>query len=73
MFSLGIDAGGDTPLAGVGWVGMNWVGPTAILSPDGRLVVFIARGPAGGRWQLYTRRLDELKAAPKSPTTLPKN
>ena len=63
MLSLGIDAGGDTPLAGVGWVGMNWVGPTAILSPDGRVVVFIARGPAGGRWQLYTRRLDELKAA----------
>jgi Tol biopolymer transport system component len=60
--SLGIDAGGDTPLAGVGWAGLNWVGPTAVLSPDGRTIAFIARRPAGGRWQLYVRRLDELKA-----------
>ena len=26
-------------------------------------MVFIARGSAGGRWQLYLRRLDELNAS----------
>ena len=62
LLTLGIDAGGDTPIAGVGWIGLNWVGPTAVLSPDGQMLVFIARGPSGGRWQLYLRRLDELKA-----------
>jgi serine/threonine-protein kinase len=62
LLTLGIDAGGDTTIAGVGWVGLNWVGPTAILSPDGQVLVFIARGASGGRWQLYARRLDELKA-----------
>jgi Tol biopolymer transport system component len=66
--TLGIDAGGDTLLAGVGWVGFNWVGPTAVISPDGRRVVFIARGPSGGRWQLYVRRLDDLKATPLAGT-----
>jgi Tol biopolymer transport system component len=64
ILRLGIDAGAETPLAGVGWVGLNWVGPTVVLSPDGTLLVFIARGPSGGRWQLYTRRLDELRARP---------
>jgi serine/threonine-protein kinase len=62
LLTLGIDAGGDTATAGVGWIGLNWVGPTAILSPDGQVLVFIARGPSGGRWQLYARRLNELKA-----------
>ena len=66
--TVGIDAGGDTPLAGVGWIGLRWVGPTAVLSPDGRLLAFIARGPSGGRWQLYTRRLDELQAKPLAGT-----
>jgi serine/threonine-protein kinase len=64
LLTVGIDAGGDTPLAGVGWIGLHWVGPTAVLSPDGAMLAFIARGPSGGRWQLYSRRLDELKAAP---------
>jgi Tol biopolymer transport system component len=68
MLTLGVDAGGDTPLAGVGWIGLNWVGPTAVLSPDGRLLVFIARGQNGGRWQLYSRALDELKATPIAGT-----
>ena len=68
LLTLGIDAGGDTPIAGVGWVGLNWVGPTAVLSPDGKVLVFIARGPSGGRWQLYARRLDELKARPLAGT-----
>ena len=68
LLTLGIDAGGDTPIAGVGWVGLNWVGPTTVLSPDGKVLVFIARGPSGGRWQLYARRLDELKARPLAGT-----
>jgi len=62
LLSLGIDGGGDTTLAGAGWAGLNWVGPTVVLSPDGRAMVFIARGSAGGRWQLYFRRLDQLNA-----------
>ena len=68
LLTLGIDSGGDTPIAGVGWIGLNWVGPTAILSPDGQVLVFIARGPSGGRWQLHARRLDELKARPLTGT-----
>jgi len=62
LLSLGVDGGGDTTLAGAGWAGLNWVGPTVVLSPDGRAMVFIARGSAGGRWQLYLRQLDELNA-----------
>lgn len=64
LITVGIDSGGETPLAGVGWIGQHWVGPTSVLSPDGRQLAFIARGPAGGRWQLYVRRLDELQARP---------
>jgi WD40-like Beta Propeller Repeat len=62
LLTLGIDVGADTALAGVGWAGLNWVGPTAVISPDGRRIVFIARGAGGGRWQLHSRRLDELRA-----------
>ena len=62
MLTLGIDAGTDTTLAGAGWAGLHWVGPTAVISPDGTRLVFIARGEGGGRWQLYARRLDELRA-----------
>ena len=62
LLTLGIDAGADTALAGVGWAGLNWVGATAVISPDGRRIVFIARGAGGGRWQLHSRRLDELRA-----------
>jgi hypothetical protein len=68
LMTLGIDAGGDTTIAGVGWVGLNWVGPAAVLSPDGQSLVFIARGPSGGRWQLLIRRLDELNASPIAGT-----
>ncbi len=68
LLTLGIDAGGDTPLAGVGWSGLNWVGPSTVLSPDGSLLVFVARGASGGRWLLYTRRLDELTARPLAGT-----
>jgi Tol biopolymer transport system component len=66
--TVGIDTGAGSTIAGVGWAGLNWVGPAAVLSPDGRSLVFIARGPSGGRWQLFLRRLDELKAAPIAGT-----
>jgi len=68
ILTLGIDAGGDTTIAGVGFTGLNWVGPAAVLSPDGKSLVFIARGPSGGRWQLFVRRLDELDASPIAGT-----
>ena len=42
--TLGIDAGTNTPIAGAGWVGLNWIGSVAVLSPDGRMFAFIARG-----------------------------
>jgi Tol biopolymer transport system component/predicted Ser/Thr protein kinase len=66
--ALGIDTGGDTTIAGVGWAGLNWVGPAAVLSPDGQSLVFIARGPTGGRWQLFVRRLNQLEASPLAGT-----
>jgi len=68
MLTLGIDTGSDTSIAGVGWVGLNWVGPAAVLSPDGQSLVFIARGPSGGRWQLFVRRLNRLEASPLAGT-----
>jgi Tol biopolymer transport system component/predicted Ser/Thr protein kinase len=68
LLTLGIDAGGDTTIAGVGFVGLNWIGPAAVLSPDGTSLVFIARGPSGGRWQLFVRRLDQLDASPIAGT-----
>ena len=68
ILTVGIDAGGDTTIAGVGWIGLNWVGPAAVLSPDGKALVFIARGPSSGRWQLFVRRLDELQASPVGGT-----
>jgi serine/threonine-protein kinase len=33
VLSLGIGAGVETPLAGVGWAGLNWLGPTAGCRP----------------------------------------
>jgi serine/threonine-protein kinase len=42
-------------------------GPAAILSPDGKLLAFIARN-AEGAIQLYVRRLDELEASPLAGT-----
>jgi Tol biopolymer transport system component len=66
--TLGIDAGTNTPIAGAGWVGLNWIGSVAVLSPDGRMFAFVARGASGGRWQLYLRRFDELAARPLAGT-----
>jgi hypothetical protein len=40
---------------------------TAVLSPDGRRIVFTGRGPGGGR-QLFTRRLDQPAATPLAGT-----
>jgi serine/threonine-protein kinase len=68
ILTLGVDAGGDTTIAGAGFAGLNWVGPAAVLSPDGKLLVFIARGPSGARWQLFVRRLDQLDASPIAGT-----
>ena len=66
--TVGIDPGSGTNVAGVGWAGLSWIGPTAVLSPNGQSLVFIARGPANGRWQLFLRRLDELTASPVAGT-----
>ncbi len=43
-------------------------GPAAILSPDGRLLAFVANQGTEGRPLLYLRRLGELDAAPLSGT-----
>ncbi len=44
------------------------LGPAAILSPDGRLLAFVATQGTEGRPQLYLRRLEQLDAAPLSGT-----
>lgn len=54
--------GGDASLANTG------VGASAILSPDGQMLAFVARKMAGATSQLYVRRLDQLKATPLSGT-----
>ena len=38
-------------------------GSAAILSPDGAMLAFVARPAEGAAQQIYTRRLDELRAA----------
>jgi serine/threonine-protein kinase len=43
-------------------------GPAAILSPDGRLLAFVASQGADERPRLHLRRLDQLDAAPLSGT-----
>ncbi len=43
-------------------------GPAAILSPDGRVLAFVASEGAEGRSQLYLRRLEQLDAAPLAGT-----
>ncbi len=43
-------------------------GPAAILSPDGRLLAFVASLGAEGRPMLHLRRLEQLDAAPLSGT-----
>jgi Tol biopolymer transport system component/tRNA A-37 threonylcarbamoyl transferase component Bud32 len=42
-------------------------GTSAVLSPDGRLLVFVGESPAGTRL-LYVRRLDQTQATPVSGT-----
>ncbi len=46
----------------------NEFGPAAILSPDGRLLAFVASQSAGERPLLHLRRLEQLDAAPLSGT-----
>ncbi len=43
-------------------------GTAAILSPDGAMLAFVARPAEGAAQQIYTRRLDELRAAPLAGT-----
>jgi hypothetical protein len=43
-------------------------GAAAVLSPDGRVLAFVARKAAGEASQLYIRRLDQLEAAPLAGT-----
>jgi len=43
-------------------------GPAAIISPDGRLLAFVASQGADGRPLLHLRRLEQLDAAPLSGT-----
>lgn len=40
------------------------LGPAAILSPDGAVMVFVAQKAAGEKRQLYSRRLDEVRDMP---------
>ncbi len=54
-------------LGGAVSLSTDW-GPAAILSPDGRLLAFVASQGAGGRPLLYLRRLEQLDAAPLSGT-----
>jgi len=54
---LGVDASLST----------DW-GPAAILSPDGRLLAFVASQGAEGRRLLHFRRLEQLDAAPLAGT-----
>ncbi len=58
---LTAELGADVSLS----IGM---GPTAILSPDGRLLAFVANQGAGGRPLLHLRRLEKLDATPLSGT-----
>ena len=56
------DLGADASLAVVGY------GASAIISPDGAIVAFVARKSAGGSRQLYVRRLTQLRATALSGT-----
>jgi serine/threonine-protein kinase len=58
---LSVELGADASLA------VDF-GAAAILSPDGKLLVFSARKAAGERPQLYARRLEQLAASPLSGT-----
>jgi serine/threonine-protein kinase len=44
------------------------LGPSAVLSPDGSLLAFVAQRPGSGSAQLWVRRLDQLQAAPLAGT-----
>jgi serine/threonine-protein kinase len=55
---LSVELGADVSLA------VTDQGPSAVLSPDGSLLAFVAHRKEGGRPQLFVRRLDQLQAAP---------
>ena len=46
----------------------NTVGPAAILSPDGAVMVFVAQKAAAERPQLYVRKLDQSRDMPLAGT-----
>ena len=58
---LSVELGAEVSL------GDDW-GAAAILSPDGKLLVFTGRKAVGEKSQLYVRRLDQLEAGPLSGT-----
>ncbi len=60
---LSVELGADASL--VTDVGL---GAAAVLSPDGRVLAFVARKAAGEASQLYVRRLEHLEAAPLAET-----
>ena len=43
-------------------------GASAILSPDGKVLAFVASKAVGQKPQLYLRRLDQLQASPLAGT-----
>jgi serine/threonine-protein kinase len=59
---LSVELGAEASLA------VPAFGPTAILSPDGKLLAFTARKTGGDPPQLYVRRLEELRASPLAGT-----
>jgi serine/threonine-protein kinase len=61
---LSVELGTDAPLKVASLV----EGPAAILSPDGKLLVFRAQKAASEPPRLYVRRLEQLQAAPLSGT-----
>lgn len=66
---LSVELGADVWLEiGDQGSGSSAYGPAAILSPDGKLLVFTARKAPGEPPQLYTRRLEQLAASPLAGT-----
>ena len=59
---LGVELSPDVSLAG------SPVGAATVLSPDGRILAFVAQKGGSGSPQLYVRRLDQLQATPLAGT-----
>jgi serine/threonine-protein kinase len=61
LVRLSVDIGADASLAGGD-------GASAILSPDGQTLAFVATPSSGGPRRLFLRRLDQLQATPLAGT-----